>query len=1168
MTRKTLTVLLLAQLLCNSTLLAQLEQPTVSGLPNMLPPTPEAFALGKFGNNPIGLFTGAVQYAVPLYQINTGSISFPISVSYSSNGVKVDEVASRVGLQWKMDFGGVINRTVHGMPDETAQMRTTSHDRDSWAFYNFMSAAGGAPTSWDIQPDEYSYSFPGFSGKFFIKDGQIISVPVTSVRIEKSSGVFTITSPDGTKYYFGESNAYDESRTISAPVYCHSDAYNPGFTTAWYLTRIVKRTGETVTFVYDAVNGPGVEIEYPTGISQTFSFTPPPSSFTLFSCQVPGLPLMTCYQTVGFYGVKLKEIQFAQGKVRLTYSSREDVPGEKKLDSLIVENAEGLPIKKCTFSYAYSNHTSTTYDALIPGYSSVQSAYPEIRKRLFLTEVKDCTISGENNNKYLFEYDDYAALPPRLSFAQDYWGFFNGKQNELFFPNYTFAHLYLDNFPSVGADRTANSNYGKKGMLKKITYPTGGTTNYTYESNETNAGYILLKPLYDTVSFSGNLGKPPVPFTSSTFPINQGVYHVLVESSAAVDPPNPLDPFQYDSALHVRLTDQYSNVYIDNWVPIRAGYTFFNKYMAYADREFTLLLESDYPNVHYTVTILSEDPSVPPAQYTQVSGVRVAEVYDEDGLGNIQNHRVFKYHKWETPEMSSGLSLNEFTWNDFYSVVRTIGNTIHYTNIQCSYVQLQSNSQYSLYRNSLGTVNYSHVMEMTKDKTGALTGGTEHKFLVQTQTEPIKWGPIDDTHVEDFSGVFVPGCPGSNTDLFNGAELETKVFTLSGPSSRTVRQHTKNFFSVDSRRVTIDTVYALRKVKSREEYALEWRYVNDYDVNRYFVYSKWQHLDSTIATTYTATGDSMVSKVQYEYWNANHLMPSVVKTWDSKKDPRLVKKKYPGDIDTLPGPTYVTLTGDDTTEAVRERFYKDTDFLFTNYTKYKSWGGNVIQPEYSEVAGASETMSRVDFHDYTTRAKLKEVSKAGDVRISYIWDTIYNYLLAEVQNASVADIAFTGFESASQGTWSYNNSYRDASNYITGSKGFNLSSGNITRSSLSSAKTYFVSLWTTGSVTVSGTVSSVTGRIHGSWTHYTYKVTGVTSITISGSGYVDEVRLYPEGAQMKSHCYKLLTGVSTVCDANNRMSFYEYDAAGRLSVIRDQDGYVLKKFEYKYQSAQ
>jgi hypothetical protein len=79
-------------------------------------------------------------------------------------------------------------------------------------------------------------------------------------------------------------------------------------------------------------------------------------------------------------------------------------------------------------------------------------------------------------------------------------------------------------------------------------------------------------------------------------------------------------------------------------------------------------------------------------------------------------------------------------------------------------------------------------------------------------------------------------------------------------------------------------------------------------------------------------------------------------------------------------------------------------------------------------------------------------------------------------------------------------------------------------------------------------------------------VTGTSSITISGTGsYIDEVRLYPETAQMTTFAYEPQIGLTAQCDANDRITYYQYDAAGRLILVKDDNGYVLKKICYNFQ---
>jgi YD repeat-containing protein len=53
---------------------------------------------------------------------------------------------------------------------------------------------------------------------------------------------------------------------------------------------------------------------------------------------------------------------------------------------------------------------------------------------------------------------------------------------------------------------------------------------------------------------------------------------------------------------------------------------------------------------------------------------------------------------------------------------------------------------------------------------------------------------------------------------------------------------------------------------------------------------------------------------------------------------------------------------------------------------------------------------------------------------------------------------------------------------------------------------------------------------------------------------------------MSTYTYDPIIGMTSECDINNRISYYEYDALSRLMLIRDQDKNVIKTIEYKYVS--
>ena len=195
---------------------------------------------------------------------------------------------------------------------------------------------------------------------------------------------------------------------------------------------------------------------------------------------------------------------------------------------------------------------------------------------------------------------------------------------------------------------------------------------------------------------------------------------------------------------------------------------------------------------------------------------------------------------------------------------------------------------------------------------------------------------------------------------------------------------------------------------------------------------------------------------------------------------------------------------------------------------------------------------------------------------SMLWDYNGELLTAEVTNAPYNEIAATSFETNSgTGSWSGINPTNivDDINSVTGERHYNESGFAIYKSSLLSSTTYIVSYWTKNSLpfSVPGTQAgypkkSRTISINGElWTCFEHLVSGLTMVAIMGSGTIDDLRLYPMHAQMITYTYMPLVGITSLCDINNKVTYYKYDNSGRLKLIRDQEGNIIKKYDYKYQ---
>lgn len=179
--------------------------------------------------------------------------------------------------------------------------------------------------------------------------------------------------------------------------------------------------------------------------------------------------------------------------------------------------------------------------------------------------------------------------------------------------------------------------------------------------------------------------------------------------------------------------------------------------------------------------------------------------------------------------------------------------------------------------------------------------------------------------------------------------------------------------------------------------------------------------------------------------------------------------------------------------------------------------------------------------------------------------------MAEVFNGNQNEVAFTSFESADKGYWSFNG---NAAGSIsdpgkTGIKYYDLAGGSIQRNNLPAGK-YIVSYWSqAGSfAAVTGTnytlVNETYDPVSSGWEYHelVFQLSGTGSVDISGSIKIDELRLYPFAAQMTTYTYSPLIGKTSETDINNNTMYYEYDEFYRLKCVKDHAGNIRRNYIY------
>lgn len=82
--------------------------------------SPNAAALEKYVEFPTATYTGVPDISIPLYNIGIKGVQVHIGLSYHASGIKVDEVASDVGIGWSLIAGGVVSILPNGLMDEVS----------------------------------------------------------------------------------------------------------------------------------------------------------------------------------------------------------------------------------------------------------------------------------------------------------------------------------------------------------------------------------------------------------------------------------------------------------------------------------------------------------------------------------------------------------------------------------------------------------------------------------------------------------------------------------------------------------------------------------------------------------------------------------------------------------------------------------------------------------------------------------------------------------------------------------------------------------------------------------------------------------------------------------------------------------------------------------------
>jgi hypothetical protein len=1176
----------------------------------------------------VNLQTGSAVMNVPLFnwQDNKSRLNLGVSLDYNSGaGLRVNEVASNIGQGWNLTAGGVITRMQVGEPDDQKPRDGAFDDINKYPagyLYSDQDPAQGCPTELIYYPifgeankvykqhnalvvdrelDYFSFQFNGRSGIFVLgknnqDKGIVLGDSKIQIRFERNETqaaaehsrttitAFYILDENGLEYKFNQlaktkvlkmktntSRFYNRGTYFEDPVEEIPLESNPYIISNWCLTQIRDLlTGRTIDFTYKPR-----DINSRAGDDLRWVLAANPDEDEYF--------IVTHKRSVTVTPV-VNTIRYPDGHlVTLNYDetkSRFDLKGDYPMKSVdITYNGRAVSSYRLNTSYFILNKIGIPVSAAEASYA-----------RLCLTSITKVGVDLKDDLP-LYQFDYYTGsgvsgdfVPPPFYYFSDIWGYYNGgkinewlsAQEQIPFTASNMDHMsyaqkmalcYIRNEEEVTFN-TTKEGYARNGLLKTVTNVMGGQTSYTYEQNK--YGENSFRGEY--LPYAGGVHVYTVSKTdggSSFNGLNTEVttYKFTKEDGTStslwgVEPPFNLVGYAYSYKPGGAHSKIFSGCKYD--------YTFPG-----------ILSREEAQNI----------PSVSNGMQTLNTIITVASlVYD-----------IITFITTGNPVFL------------IYDVINIIVNWI--TACNNGYWAAGTPANFFNY-NAFGKNSYlnqfSRVEVFNGDPSNNV-GKTVYEFTNKTDYRLWDNGypnPVDEIYDQPYNPWSM-----KQRQAFWAYGLPKKI-TVYDSQGKKIKQTENEYYWDDVKRQASPDVSCNCLVKQYVQQnspdwmnlsdkqnfhytTSSWTYTHPLDpnyvawrlkVHLYNVYTGRIQLKDSYERNFKQGDDSRyVETVTHYDYNPNNYQVSKTTTTHSNGDQVINEIYYPGDynagvlqsmanknIINLPVATY---------SAIRKNGSSAVAYVGASVTDFTNVGSGDIKPSknFSGRSLAPETnfsfnagspfnypgLVETGSYTYDGFGKLIGMRDEGGRVLTNIYDYNDKYIVASVINAdpAVDRVAYTSFETPTwNGGWSLIGNANYVNTAVTGVNGFALT-GNSLTATITQGKPYRLTYWANGAVTINGAGAKLitTGPINNGYTYYEYELAATTSsLSISGNANIDELRLYPQMARMRTVTYDPLIGKTTESDENNRITYYEYDNMGRLRFIKDENRNILRMYEYNF----
>ena len=1070
--------------------------------PNVFPSSPNTAAFTKYGSYPVNMYSGVPDISIPLYTIESGGLKVPITLSYHASGIRVSDAASWVGLGWSLNCGGTITRKVWGIPDDFGYLIETKRSLSNINLQNNNDLDYVRETVedklHDNMPDIYSYQIPGYNGKFFYdadSSFKIMMVPRSPLSVVGTHGYnvtnscncynqkFTITDENG--------NIYGLGGTYQEYTYTPSIPALPTETSAWMLESMISQNRrDTISFQYTPSS-----YQLPDGTSETITVEDDVSSIngygTGYSANTtPVTEILNNPATVTEQ--QLTHVYFKNGRIDFVRhpTLRQDV-NTYELDTL----------KVSIYNFGTKEYELQKSIVFVKSYFGTGGP-GNVRLRLDTLKILDKASSIVN--QYSFSYNNSVTLPPYVSLARDYWGYYNGKDNSTDLIPQTTIQMISGGLYNITIGNPNDPNSSCRNidttkmqacMLTSITYPTGGHTNFTYQTNRyiDNNNVLQLAGglrIYQISSYDSQTSTTPIVktyqyntayanfFYNPSLALNYGMFvnSQTYRDWVSLAGPNPdeIGGFTMGATKRVRRYYSQPNEDLDlDGVPV--AYTQVTEYTG-----------TPLANIGKSIFTFSYFPS----NSLQGGG-------GETGLPLIYD---FSFLNGKLTSKTD-YSLNT---NGSYQVVKAVTNTY--------------GAWPSFYYDGVGVAMGQHLYN-----DGALSGGSA--YYQQETPDDEQTYPLGDFAIQSGDTYLTS----TITTLYDQNDV-TKYSTssINYNYDNLTHQQVSRTYHTDSKGNTIVSVN---------------KYPADYL--------------TPFPTAHATTNNAALDTMYYR-----NMQASVIEKWDTLKNvatgvsavtsAQLNQYKFGYIAGTIVPATISTLS------IVQP---------LSNFTPAAVVSGNLTgDSRYAQMIGFDQYDTHNNIIQYTPR-NATPTSILWDYQYENPVAQVKNATTSYGSYTQVAYTSFEANGQGNwvySGTPVFDPTAPTGTMVYPLSAG-NITSPSTLTPGTAYVLSYWSN---NGPATVSCYVppntTSLTGTAlnnHNGWTYYECQVPAGATLTISGTTSIDDLRLYPAAAQMTTYTFDP-SGLRSIADTKGSVNYFEYDYFQRLKNVKDWNGNIVKNYGY------